>query len=237
MFTNVGLTQKKASCVFLWHFWCQEYKASCSHAYVLTFFIFLEAPHDIFTSLQLSAECVQDRKLKHLENVCVLSDVHIWTAVSLLVLLCFRFVFVSLVWTHPKNMYGWISWTVKYQLTGSEVSIEESEERQVVILKITCMMIKMVPSTKVLDTVNFITHPHRSNTRVYLKRGKQSWIKEHNKYDIINNTLISNTYLIFKKINHIPCKKYGSYWYVNRAHGFQNQPIKMELQIKSLWYV
>lgn len=140
----------------------------------------------------------------------------VWTAVSLLVL--FYSVFVSLVWTRPKNVYGWISWAVKYQLTGSEVSIEESEERQVVIWKITCRMIKMVSSTKVLDTINFITHPHRSNTRVYLKRGKQSWIKEHNKYDIINNTFISNTYLIFKKINHIPCKRYGSYWYVNRAH-------------------
>ena len=164
-------------------FWCEEYKASCSHAYVLNFFIFLEVSHGILTFLQLSTERVQDRKLKYLENVCVLSDVCgvvcvcVWTVVSLLVLFCFCFVFVSLLWTHPKNAYGWISRAVKYRLTGSEVSTEEVEKRQVVILKIDCRTIKMISSTKVLDTINFITHPHRSNTRVYLKRGKQTWIQ------------------------------------------------------------
>jgi hypothetical protein len=37
---------------------------------------FLEAPHNVFTSLKVPNECGQNEtKLKHLENICVLSDV------------------------------------------------------------------------------------------------------------------------------------------------------------------
>ena len=56
-------------------------------------FIFLEAPHDIFTSLQLSTECVQDRTLKHLDKMsvfcqmCVCGQFHCWfCSVSVLLL-------------------------------------------------------------------------------------------------------------------------------------------------------
>jgi hypothetical protein len=87
---------KNASCFFFfWYFSCEEYKASRSHAYVLIFFIHIEGSQDVLTSLQLTIGCVQDRALKHLENVCVLSDVCVcvWTVVSLLFLFCFRSVF------------------------------------------------------------------------------------------------------------------------------------------------
>ena len=98
---------KNASC-FLMYFWCEEYKASHSHAQVLiNFFIFLEARHDVFTSLHLSTDCEQDKTPKRLENVCVLSDICVcghkfqfcFRFVSFFFMCCFCFVFVCLVWT------------------------------------------------------------------------------------------------------------------------------------------
>jgi len=74
---------------------------------IIISFIYLEAPHDVFTSLQLSTDCEQVET--HLENVCVLSEVCVcvcvykWTLVSLLCPFCFCFVFVSLMWTRPER--------------------------------------------------------------------------------------------------------------------------------------
>jgi hypothetical protein len=92
----------------------------------VVFIVFLEAPHNVLTSLQLSAECGQNRSLKHLANVCVLSGVCVdgsFTFLFVLFLFClcsvyvlFLFVFVSLVWTRPRgprrtyfngNCIGW----------------------------------------------------------------------------------------------------------------------------------
>jgi len=46
-------------------------RAAAMH--VIISFIYLEAPHDVFTSLQLSTDCEQVET--HLENVCVSSEV------------------------------------------------------------------------------------------------------------------------------------------------------------------
>jgi hypothetical protein len=56
------------------------------------FFIHLEGPHYVLASMQLTTGCGQDRALKHLENVRVLSDVCVdssFTFVSVLFLFCF----------------------------------------------------------------------------------------------------------------------------------------------------
>jgi len=57
-------------------FYARNLNSDAVGAYVLIFFfIFLEVPHDVLTSLQPSADCGQDKTLRRLENVCVLSDV------------------------------------------------------------------------------------------------------------------------------------------------------------------
>jgi hypothetical protein len=57
---------------------------------------------------QLSADCGQERTLKDLENICVLSDMRARVCVcaravvSLLFPFCFCFAFVSLAWIRPS---------------------------------------------------------------------------------------------------------------------------------------
>ena len=43
------------------------------HVIIIIIFNYLEVPHDVFTSLQLSTDCEQVET--HLENVSVLSEV------------------------------------------------------------------------------------------------------------------------------------------------------------------
>jgi hypothetical protein len=59
-FLNVGLNQK-CFLFFYIFFLCEDYQARRSDAYVLLLIIFLEAPHNALTSLQLSAKCGQDK--------------------------------------------------------------------------------------------------------------------------------------------------------------------------------
>ena len=118
-----------------WCLWCERHKASRSHPRVpicclwsatwLMYPLYRGCPQnvartqrslkrhmiDVSTVLRLSTECGQDTiKLKHLENVCVWSDVFVWTVASLCfcsasvlfcfcsVLFCFSFRSVSLLW-------------------------------------------------------------------------------------------------------------------------------------------
>ena len=95
---SVLISPKNVSDFFFWYFLCEEFKANRSHACV---FIFLGAPHDVLTSLQLSAECGQNntvtsRKcLRFVVCVCVCMCVDSsFSFVFVLFLFCLCFVSV-----------------------------------------------------------------------------------------------------------------------------------------------
>ena len=63
---------RNSSCVLFlsWYIWCEKHEAGRCHAYGVIFcFIFLETPHNVFTSLRLSTQCGQETtELQRLGN-------------------------------------------------------------------------------------------------------------------------------------------------------------------------
>ena len=97
--------------------------------------IYLEATHDVFTSLQQSTDSEQVET--RLENVCVLSEVCVyeWTLVSLMCPLCWCFVFVSLLvvwirtWRVPLTirLFSGIAFGKKNRVSCSKLSKRTSK--------------------------------------------------------------------------------------------------------------
>jgi len=95
---------KNASCLFC-IFYARSIKPAAAMLMSSSFFFYFPWSNTwCITSLQLSADCGQDRTLKRLENACFLSDVCVCVCVDS----SFNFIsvlFCQLVWIGPNTFY------------------------------------------------------------------------------------------------------------------------------------